>query len=464
MKTSIIRSTWLAKGGYRLDCSPYLGGALEAQVLLEELTARKDPLGAVTVDIFNGPQFVRNYLDNPDLGVPFMTGSSMKLADLSRLPLLSKKDAHSKKLRHLAIKPGMTLISCSGTIGQMAYARPEMVGIWASQDVLKVVPDTAKILSGYLYAFLSSKYGIPLITSGTYGGIIQHLEPEHISGLPVPRFGTALEKKIHNLVEEAAVLRTNATDFFLKKLEELERKAGLIKTCVLRRLDHQVSGVVLSSKLGSRFDTNFHSPLHYRVIDQFDKTRVKSIRVGAIAASIVEPPRFKRIKHDDPVHSVPLFGTGGIGDVDPQPISWITEFPGHQAYVVGRKAVLIPRSGQLNGIIGTATLPIGAVRTGVVSEHAIRINCHDEMDAGYLYLALSSQTGLIQLKARAFGGSIPTLDVANVASVLIPALSPKERKHLGSEAYRVATMRTEALEKESKARELLVQAIESNAS
>lgn len=462
MKTSIIRSTWLAKGGYRLDCSPYLGGSLETQVLLEKLAAKKVPLGVVTSAILNIGRIKRQWVDSPEQGTPFLAGSSIQLADLSNLSYISNTAVRENPL--LLVKCGTTLITRSGSIGKMAYVREEMEGMACTEDVLRVVPNTAKIPSGYLYAYLSSKFGIPLITSGTYGAIIQHLEPEHISGLPVPRFGAALEKKIHDLVEESAVLRTKATAFFLEKLEELELKAGLIKTSVLRQLCHQVSCLVLSSKLGSRFDTNFHSPLHYRVINQFDKSKVKAIRVGDLAASIVEPPRFKRIKHDEPDHSVPLFGTGGIGDVDPQPISWITEFPGHQAYVVGKKAVLIPRSGQLNGIIGTATLPIGAVRTGVVSEHAIRINCHDEMDAGYLYLALSSQTGLIQLKARAFGGSIPTLDVANVASVLIPALSPKERKHLGSEAYRVATMRTEALEKESKARELLVRAIESNAS
>ena len=134
------------------------------------------------------------------------------------------------------------------------------------------------------------------------------------------------------------------------------------------------------------------------------------------------------------------------------------------SYRVDEQTLLIPRSGQIYGIIGRCYQPIGEVLHSAVTEDAIRINCIDQETAGYLYLALSSPFGLRQLKARCFGGSIPTLDVANVASVLIPALSPKERKHLGSEAYRVATMRTEALEKESKARELLVRAIESNAS
>ena len=179
MKTAIIRSSWMDGYGYRLDCQPYLGGALEAKVLLERLPLRKDELHTLTSGaeggIYNGPQFVRRYVESPQFGVPFMTGSSLRLADLSELPLLSRRDATGPKLRHLQIESGMSLISCSGTIGIMAYGRRDMAGVWSSQDVLKVVADPTKILSGYLYAYLCSKFGIPLVASGTYGAIIQHL-------------------------------------------------------------------------------------------------------------------------------------------------------------------------------------------------------------------------------------------------------------------------------------------------
>ena len=44
--------------------------------------------------------------------------------------------------------------------------------------MLRVGPDTDKIAPGYLYAFLSSKYGVPMIANAAYGAIIQHIEPE----------------------------------------------------------------------------------------------------------------------------------------------------------------------------------------------------------------------------------------------------------------------------------------------
>ena len=60
VKTSTIHSTWLPKGGYRLDCSPYFGGAIEIEILLEELPVRKDALVKVTKAIFNGPKFSKS--------------------------------------------------------------------------------------------------------------------------------------------------------------------------------------------------------------------------------------------------------------------------------------------------------------------------------------------------------------------------------------------------------------------
>ena len=79
----------------------------------------------------------------------------------------------------------------------MAYARPDMDGMACSEDVLRVVPDPDRILPGYLYAFLSSKFGVPLVVGGTYGAIIQHIEPHHIANLPVPRLGEEIEARAH---------------------------------------------------------------------------------------------------------------------------------------------------------------------------------------------------------------------------------------------------------------------------
>jgi type I restriction enzyme, S subunit len=467
VKTAVIRSSWMEGYGYRLDTRPYLGGALETKLLLEQLPLRKDPLHTLTAGveggIYNGPHFSRTFVQSVEYGVPFVGGSSMLYADLSDLPLLSKKQAMSPKLAHLELKPGMSLISCSGTIGKMAYARRDMAGMWSSQHIMKVVADPAKIPSGYLYAYLSSKFGIPLVTSGTYGAIIQSINPEHIRDLPVPRLGDALEHEIHALVEEAAELRVKATERFRVAIRDLEVQSGLPSSEELLRLPKKQVVIVQSSKLEERLDTNFHRSYHYDALQPYKEGHITGVPVARLADSIVEPVRFKRVEHDDDDNGIPFFGTGSLGDIDPQPLYRIAPFRDIDQYRVDERSILVPRSGQIYGLIGRAMQPIGRVLQSAVTEDAIRVTCSTPEDAGFIFLALRSECGLRQLKARCFGGSIPHLDVVHVGRVLVPDLNLNVRRRLGEMACRVSELRSDAINKECRARDVMEAAIETRA-
>lgn len=118
------RFDWLADQGFRLDSSPYLSGAYEARKLLERLPGTM-PLQRVTTGhdggIFNGPKFSRLYTTDPDWGVPFLGSTDMLEADFTNVPLLHKKVAGH--FPYLKVEPGMTMITCSGTIGRTTYVR-----------------------------------------------------------------------------------------------------------------------------------------------------------------------------------------------------------------------------------------------------------------------------------------------------------------------------------------------------
>ena len=228
MKIKHVPSSWLDHNGRRLDCGPYMSGAIEARELLSKLKTM--PMHKLTArhdgGIYNGPQFVRNYVTDPEFGVPFLTTSSMLHSDLSTLPLLRKADALSSKLRYLEIKEGMTLITCSGSIGRMAYSRKSMEGAWSNQDIMKVVANPDAILPGYLHAYLASRFGVPLIVSGTYGAVIQHIEPHHIADLPVPRL-KKIEEQVHDLIQQAADELSESSSLMVSATNSLFTNAGL---------------------------------------------------------------------------------------------------------------------------------------------------------------------------------------------------------------------------------------------
>ena len=467
LKQKLVPSGWLEREGRRLDCGPYLSGAMEAKVLLERLPVPRADLCSLTHGheggVYNGPQFVRNYVSDSDHGMPFLTGSTMLHADFAHADLLKKSDATSPRLAHLRIEEGTTLVSCSGTIGRMSYARPEMVGMWSSQDILKIVSDPALVRPGYLYAFLNGRFGLPLVTGGTYGAIVRHIEPQHVARVPVPLAPDDVQEQAHRLVTEAAARRTAASEELRAIIREIEEAACLPP---IDRRSSEASApdtsLVRASALAGRMDGLFHSRYHRAVLEPLLALPApRRTTVGDLAERVFQPPMFKRIEVEDPRFGLPFFGTAALMRSDPEASYFLAKrTPGFKDLIVDQRTVLVPRSGQLNGLIGHAVLPYGDVVGCAITEHAIRLFCRNEATAGYLFACLSSEYARRQLKARAFGSSIPALDESAVAGVVLPKLHAPRMKALGLRAFAVRTARHEAIGKEREARALVERWIE----
>ena len=466
MKEKLVPSTWLEQQGRRLDCGPYLSGAMDAKLLLQRLPARCPELRDLTRGhdggIFNGPKFARNYVSDQIHGVPFLSSSSMLHAEFNHVDLLRRSDATSPRLAYLRLEEGMTLISCSGTIGRMAYTRPEMAGMWSSQDVLKVVPNPNAVLPGYLYAFLSGRIGVLLVVGGTYGAIIQHIEPEHIADLPVPIAPEAIQEEAHRLVTEAADLRTGASAELRAVVREIEEAAGLPPLDVRYAGVRPDTSLVRGSALGGRMDGLFHSHYHRSVLEPLLRLPAdRQTTVASLADRVFWPPMFKRIRAEDSRYGEPFFGTSALMRADPDASYLLSRrTPGFDNLFVDETTVLVPASGQLNGIIGHAVLPFGEVVGGTVTHHAIRLYCSNEAVAGYVFACLSSEYARRQLKARAYGSSIPSLDEARVGGVVLPRLEDEQMESLGRRAFAVRTARHNAVTREREARTLVERWIE----
>lgn len=412
----IVRSGWLEEGGRRLDCNPYMSGALEARDKLISLKAKKVALKSLTAGhaggIYNGPMFKRNYVESTEHGVPFITSGTMLLSDLSTLPLLRKRDAESSRLSYLRLRAGMTMISCSGTIGRMSYVRPDMEGMWSSQDVLKVVPDEVKIPPGYLYAFLSSKYGVALVVSGTYGAIIQHIEAHHIADLPVPRFGSKKEQAIHDLVHRAANLRTDATQKLADSQHLLLKALGnpLFPTGGMSEKDRLTQIVQCSDiQRSMRMEGFFYNPTAARV-EKWAQSFGKNCKPLGAIADVYDVPPFKHIYVEEG-HGVPFFTSGELFDLDRTASKFLskTKTVNLQKYVLQQDWVLLARSGQLGGIIGRPQYSDSGLHRAASSDHVIRV-VPKGVAGGYLFAYLyNMKIGYPLLTRTMTGHSIPAL-------------------------------------------------------
>ena len=151
-----VPSSWIEKEGRRLDCGPYMSGAMEVRELLRQLTARKDHLqdlaeGGIS-GIVNAGRITRLWVENDQNGYPFLSSTDILQADLGNISRIAKSVARQNS--QLLIKDHWTLITRSGTIGRMVYVRADMNGMACTEDVLRVIPDERKVKPGYIYAYL----------------------------------------------------------------------------------------------------------------------------------------------------------------------------------------------------------------------------------------------------------------------------------------------------------------------
>ena len=454
----IVRSGWLDEGGRRLDCNPYMSGAQEARDALRRLNVRKDALRTLTKGyaggIYNGPIFKRNYVESPEHGVPFISSGTLLLADLSTLSLLRTKDAKSSRLSYLRLRPGMTMISCSGTIGRMSYVRPDMDGVWSSQDVLKVVPDPDAIQPGYLHAFLSSRYGVPLVVSGTYGAIIQHIGPEHIADLPVPRFDIPTEHEIASKVDAAARARAEAVDSLREAKNRLYKRLGLKQPTPVASLPKPDVAIVSSEVFKDRGDAYYYSARNSESRIALDGA-TENHPLGEIAEVFI-PGIFKRLYASDPQFGSPYITGGDVFELAPTSDKYLMKRVAAEYGLLLRKAmIVVQEAGQLGGLIGRSVM-VGSYLDGFsCSNNMIRIVPEDDIDGGYLFTLLSSEHGVRLLSREAAGSSIPHTDEQRVKRIQVPWPSRTDREYIGVPAIRARELRDQACVWEREARDML---------
>lgn len=463
MKTKTISSDLLSLNDRRLDSGPYLSGAFEAKIILNRLTAKKEPLYKTTKGgmngIFSGPRFARAYVDDPAYGVPFLGSTDILMADLATLPMLSKRQVRQQP--ELVIDENWTLITCSGTIGRMVFSTLDMKGMAGSQHFMRVVPDADKILPGYLYVYLSSKFGVPQVVSGTYGAIIQHIEPQHIANLSVPRLGK-VEQQAHELITEAAQLRVEANGKFQRAGALVNRHFGFPAKLAL---SHRVfSTSKASSHLGvRRIDATFHESIA-QMSDALLRQAKKLDNLIDIVTGIGETARLRQVFVDSPTYGVPFLTSGEIFRLTYEPERFLSKrlLPADGSWAVKEGDTLIARSGQVGGIIGRGVWADKRLEEICVSVDVLRLHPHAEkIKAGYLFAYLClTDVGYRQLARTAAGSSIPHLLTEYVEQLKIPRASSAIEEQADKLVWEAGRNRAEAQAKEMQARQLVEHAIE----
>jgi len=407
MSSFVASSTWIGQEQRRLDAGAFRDGGPAIRAKLDSLRPVVQRLDQVA-DLGYEGRFARVYVDDPSRGIPFLTGSDMLLLDLKGLPYLSR--ARTSQVRSLAVRDGWSLISRSGTIGRVAFARREMLGLALSDDVIRAIPRPGEILAGYLFAFLSSRHAQVMIHQRTYGSVVQHIEPAHIADLPVPIPDEREAETIDRLVLGAAGARTEAATL----LDTASAHFDSLGPRLRYSHEHERSeGVVANIGLGRRLDAFYH-------VGWTSEARLREgDRLGDLGP-VSRPGMIKRLFVK---RGVPFVSGVDIYQTRPSFRSRLMKVEAERAKAfVTAGQIVVQRSGQRYGLLGRPALIGGRLDGYAASDHLMRISPESSEARARIFAFLRSEVGRRSLVRTSYGTSIPTLNPEGLAEQRVPVL------------------------------------------
>ena len=186
----------------------------------DEIATVADP--RVSKEVILPGRFKRVYVGE-GYGTPFFSGRSIGEIDPSDKKYLSFAQHQKRIMTQLTIRANMILVTCSGAIGNVAFAPRHWDGWTMTHDIIRIVPNGR--MAGFTYIWLQSAWARTLIFAKAYGAVVQHIDKTHILSIPVPLLKDgAVQGEINRLALAANEKRFEAYKLEQKALDVMERE------------------------------------------------------------------------------------------------------------------------------------------------------------------------------------------------------------------------------------------------
>lgn len=457
-------SSYVGSNSYRLDAGVYSSEALSVQNLIRSGARKFLNLSNIS-DVSGFGPFKRTYIEDYKFGIPLL--SSSEIMELDPMPKFMAK-ADNPKWTQYQIRQRWILVSCSGTIGNIAIAPKKWDGWGASQDAIRIIPRKGYL--GLVYSFLRLPWMRDLIVGKKSGSVIDHIYEDDLKRMEVPIPSEycidELEStinKVLNLREESDELLSKANSLIteINALPEL-RKEATERYDPDRNIE---SGLISSSEVfhnnhsGSeyRLDAHHYNPLAQLAIKNIRQSKCAVKTIDDVTERVFMCNRFKR-NYVDEKYGVPFLSGKNIIQIRPTDLKYISlsETTDLDDLKLEATWTLITRS----GTIGRTCFVLGNYEDYAATEHIVRIVPNqEEIDPGYLYAFLSSPYGKQQVLRFTHGSVIDEVTDKQIKKVLIPLPSEIEQKTIGNTVRTAYEKRAEAIRLEDEAQKILMDAL-----
>lgn len=433
----------------RFDPSFHLSDAITLREKVENVPFEKVSIADATENVFLGNIFSRIFVKDAEHGIPYLAASDTVLANLDTGRYLSKKQASI--LSYLMLKKDWIVVTCSGTIGNVTYTNSSFENHIATHDLIRIVPNDEKILRGYLYAFLASKYGYNQLTQSQFGGVVKHINAEHVRNIKVPCFAEFFQEEVNDLVQEAARLREKAAD-------ALEYAISFFNTLFPIPFKDNCLGKVSSKEIMTSINKRFEASFHIsegKDIDKYIKEHYEWKSLGEVCSNISRPDIFKRYYVKN---GITFLGGADIFLATPDSEKRLskTKTENISQLVIKEGTILLPRS----GTIGNVAWAHAGHAQKLASEHVIRLLPNDILRAGYVYAFLASKYGKLLIQRYIFGSVIQHVEPPHLKLIPVPIIDQKTMDDIHDKIMLYSSAMGKAIEFEQKAIHMVEQEIE----
>lgn len=448
MKTARVNIHAVRSINFRTDASYHLSEGQNVQRCIAASPYPLTTIKEVSEDIFIGNRAKRVYVKDSNHGIPFLSSSDILKADLDNVKFASKK--YTPEIERMSLKKGWTLISRSGTIGNCAFANAKHAQKLASEHVIRLVPNNI-LRGGLVYAYLASKYGHSLLTQGTFGAVIQHIEPAFVGSIAIPLFPDSFQQEVDNLVQEAARLREEASD-------ALEYAIGFFNTLFPVPFKDNCLGKVSSKEIMTSINKRFEASFHIsegKDIDKYIKEHYEWKSLGEVCSNISRPDIFKRYYVKN---GITFLGGADIFLATPDSEKRLskTKTGNISQLAIKEGTILLPRS----GTIGHVAWAHAGHAQKLASEHVIRLLPNDMLRAGYVYAFLASKYGKLLIQRYIFGSVIQHVEPPHLKLIPVPIIDQKTMDDIHDKIMIYSSAMGKAIEFEQKAIHMVEQEIE----
>ena len=292
--------------------------------------------------------------------------------------------------------------------------------------------------------------------------MIQEIEPEHLTDIPVPNPPDRIKNKINNLVLRSFELRDQSNELIDQATAMLvdELKLPQIHEFETERFNTNTyinNYTVKLSELAGRVDASYHIPIAKAIIKHLHKHAAEVTTSGnkKVSKDIILAGIFKRTYVEED-YEIPFLGGKEITQLIPNTEKYLSRIHHSKRYEkelkVNENNILVTD----RGTIGIVSFVPKHWEKYAVSQNVIKLVPANNEIAGYLFVYLNSIYGKLLVRQQTYGSVVDMIDDNSLSVVPFPFLKNAETQaEINSLALQANELRYQAYQLEQEAMQVM---------